>query len=347
MEEAIRHGGARDTMKQLGDLMHHTGGTDHMQPTRMTTMPRRRRSRRSPGGAASEDLLSFQQGGFWDDNKGGWLSPELVRKARAEEMAYVRWHDVYQRVPRSQCFSDTGKAPIRTGSADANKGAGDMPNVRSRWVAKEFRTHASPKLFAPTSPLEGVKLVISKAASTGSSDTVLLIVDVRRAYFYAPAKRRVYIELPEEDYRYGDEEKCGMLNVSLYGTRDAASNWEAELEGFLEGIGFKKGSGSSCLLNGEAMDASGAGVPAVGNSGWEAWVGGWGGRCGRSGRHSAPRPRRGGGAGGIRRPLSPHSSAANGRRRGGRQRAYPSTTSASCVAAKTAGMQGSVARTRQ
>ena len=258
VEEAIRHGGARDTMRQLGDLMHHTGGIDHMQPTRMTTMPRRRRSRRSPGGAASEDLLSFQQGGFWDDNKGGWLSPELVRKALAEEMAYVRWHDVYQRVPRSQCFSDTGKAPIRTGWADTSKGTGDMPNVRSRWVAKEFRTHASPELFAPTSPLEGVKLVISKAASTGSSDTVLLIVDVWRAYFYAPAKRRVYIELPEEDYQHGDEEKCGKLNVSLYGTRDAASNWEAELGGFLEGIGFKKGRGSSCLLNGVAMDASGA-----------------------------------------------------------------------------------------
>ena len=42
----------------------------------------------------------------------------------------------------------------------------------------------------------GVKLVISEAASSNRKETVLLVIDVRRAYFYAKARRRVYVELP-------------------------------------------------------------------------------------------------------------------------------------------------------
>ena len=49
----------------------------------------------------------------------------------------------------------------------------------------------------------------------------LLFVDVKRAYFYAPSTRSVYVELPPEDATEG---MVGKLNVSMYGTRDAAAN---------------------------------------------------------------------------------------------------------------------------
>ena len=90
---------------------------------------------------------------------------------------------------------------------------------------------------------------MSQVASTGRSDTVLTIIDVRRAYFYAAAQRRVFIELPAEDYRQGDEQMCGLLCASLYGTRDAAKNWEAELGGYLQQLGLKKGLASPCLYS--------------------------------------------------------------------------------------------------
>ena len=51
----------------------------------------------------------------------------------------------------------------------------------------------------------------------------LLFVDVKRAYFYAKARRDVYVKLPAEDWEEG---MCGKLNKAMYGTRDAASNWE-------------------------------------------------------------------------------------------------------------------------
>ena len=53
---------------------------------------------------------------------------------------------------------------------------------------------------------------------------VLALVDVRRAFFFAPARRKVFVELPPEDYQPGDEHMCGLLRYSLYGTRDAAQN---------------------------------------------------------------------------------------------------------------------------
>ena len=65
---------------------------------------------------------------------------------------------------------------------------------------------------------------------TGSNDKgmKLDIVDVRRAYFYAKAVRNVFVKLAPEDTGPGEEEMCGELVYSMYGTRDAALNWQRE-----------------------------------------------------------------------------------------------------------------------
>ena len=49
-------------------------------------------------------------------------------------------------------------------------------------------------------------------------------IDLKRAYFYAAARREIYIEIPMEDWQQGDADKVAKLNLSLYGTRDAAQN---------------------------------------------------------------------------------------------------------------------------
>ena len=38
--------------------------------------------------------------------------------------------------------------------------------------------------------------------------------DVKRAYFYAPATRPVYIGIPAEDFQEGDGQYVGQLNIS-------------------------------------------------------------------------------------------------------------------------------------
>ena len=71
--------------------------------------------------------------------------------------------------------------------------------------SKEYKTHARPELYAPTPPLEELKVVLLEIATGTRGGKVVALVDVRRAYFYAPARRRVFVELPPEDYQPGDE----------------------------------------------------------------------------------------------------------------------------------------------
>ena len=69
---------------------------------------------------------------------------------------------------------------------------------------------------------------------------------MKRAYFYAPVKRPIYIVLPAEDRLPGDEEMVGRLNLFLYGTRDAAQNWSREYTQTLTSCGFIVGRASPC-----------------------------------------------------------------------------------------------------
>ena len=66
----------------------------------------------------------------------------------------------------------------------------------------------------------------------------MAVIDIKRAYFYAKARRPVFIEIPTEDREEGDEGMVGQLQLSLYGTRDAAQNWAAEYTSFLRSLGF-------------------------------------------------------------------------------------------------------------
>ena len=49
-----------------------------------------------------------------------------------------------------------------------------------------------------------------------------MIQDISKAYFFAPATRDIFIELPPEEAEGG---MVGKLKKSLYGAPDAALNW--------------------------------------------------------------------------------------------------------------------------
>ena len=151
-----------------------------------------------------QELPSVWEGWYWDDNKGGWLDPELCVTVRQEEVEYIRRHKMYTRVSMEVCLRETGRAPIKTGWAETDKGQGS-PTCARGWVAKEHKTHARPELHAPTPPLEALKVMLSEIATGKRGGKVVALVDVRRAYFYAPARRRVFVELPPENYQPGDE----------------------------------------------------------------------------------------------------------------------------------------------
>ena len=98
----------------------------------------------------------------------------------------------------------------------------------------------------------------SDAASSPHEDVIIAVIDVRRSYAYAQAKRDLYVALPPEDWQEGDEEMCGKLNLSLHGTRDTAQTWEEELGSTLGEAGLQVGVASPCLYNISKKDVSAA-----------------------------------------------------------------------------------------
>ena len=70
-------------------------------------------------------------------------------------------------------------------------------------------------------------------------------IDIRRAYFHSNARREVYVKLPPEDHEEG---MCGHLVKSMYGTRDAAQNWECQYAETMEKMGFTRGKAAPCLF---------------------------------------------------------------------------------------------------
>ena len=103
---------------------------------------------------------------------------------------------MYVRVPREVRLRETGiRPPSRQGGRETDKGQPGKPNVRARWVAKEHKTHSRPELYASTPPWEALKVVLSEIATGEREGKVLAFVDVRKASLYAPARRKVSVEL--------------------------------------------------------------------------------------------------------------------------------------------------------
>ena len=189
----------------------------------------------SPGYRSGERLLSGELQSLYehhgieeavDDISGAQLDPESVKKARGVEMGFFKDMQVYEKVPRAE-QKETGGKIIGTKWIDVNKGDSENPRIRSRLVGKEFRTGPDDALFASTPPLEALRAVISRAATVGPGEEKkeVMVNDVSRAYFYAKCTRCIYIELPKEDPD-AHPDFLGRLKLCLYGTRDAALNWQ-------------------------------------------------------------------------------------------------------------------------
>ena len=182
----------------------------------------------------------------YDDVSGQVLCPKEVRRARLTEIEFVKKKNVYVKIPRRLAILNGWKI-VKTRWIDVNKGDEKNPLYRSRFVAKEFNDCEAAGMFAATPPLEALKILISDASTIRRgedySEKVLMINDVARAFFEAPVRRDICIELPAEDYTEedGEQDMVGHLVQSLYGTRDAAANFQHEVKKIMTAIGFEQG----------------------------------------------------------------------------------------------------------
>ena len=77
---------------------------------------------------------------------------------------------------------------------------------------------------------------------------MVMVNDISRAFFHAPTKGKMYVQLPDEDCGDGSQERCGRLNFSMNRTRDAAQNWFTQYSRQLINVGFEQRKTSPCTF---------------------------------------------------------------------------------------------------
>ena len=149
---------------------------------------------------ADEDAegQNFAEEEAWDDVNGGELDAGDVREARKEEVEYMESRRIWDVKPTSECWDKLGKAPVGVRWVDSRKSSG----VRSRLVARDFKGKDNDRddLFAATPPLEGIRLLLSRAATVMKHGRTnkLMFIDAKKAHLNPKCDEDVYIELPAE-----------------------------------------------------------------------------------------------------------------------------------------------------
>ena len=183
---------------------------------------------------------------FIDEVSGKPLETSKVEAARSEELDFAERYNLWTPVPIQEAWDVTGKGPIGSRWIDLDKGDLNKPNYRSRLVIQEVRHSGIDAIFAATPPLESLRFLLSLQRSLSNKKKYkIMFVDIRRAHWTAKIHRKVYVRLPPGVLPEG---YCGRLNKAMYGCRDAASCWEAEITDCLTSCGFVPGLGSPVLF---------------------------------------------------------------------------------------------------
>lgn len=193
-----------------------------------------------------------------DDVSGESIDPVLIQRAREGEMAGFRKPEVYTYAPRGEAKNDSAGKFIGVRWVDRDKGSAEHPDVRCRLVGQEFATSEKRHdLYAPTPPLAAARMLVSNCASRGLGGPGarrLCLIDVKKAFLYGKARRRIYVEFPEEDKRKPLVDCVGRLNKAMYGTRDAPVVWQEHLEAPLVELGFTACVPTPCVYYNATTD---------------------------------------------------------------------------------------------
>ena len=192
---------------------------------------------------------------FYDDAYGRPFNKERAVAARQIEMEFFWGMRVHSNVDRSAA-RQIGAPVITTKWIDTSKGDDNNLGHRARLVGRKITTDQRPDLFAATPPIESLRVISSMCASNrrGHGPYGILSSDVKRPHFFVKGTGIIYIEVPIGDRELGDENEIGRLNLSLYGRRDAAMNWQHEFTTTLVNEGFIRRNVSPCNFHHPGRD---------------------------------------------------------------------------------------------
>ena len=138
------------------------------------------------------------KGGIGMTPKVDGLVLSFVPRPDVRRVEYILRHKMYTRVPRETCLRQTVKAPIKARWVKTDKGSPTCARGGSR---RNLRHSQDQSCMCRPPPLDALKVVLAEVAEGKRGGNVVAHVDVRRAYFYAPSRRRAFVESPPEDYK--------------------------------------------------------------------------------------------------------------------------------------------------
>jgi hypothetical protein len=178
------------------------------------------------------ERLQKEQCQHYDETTWQKLDPLKVEEGEAEEMSRFQKMKVYKYVDRQAAYADHEGIFVKVKWVRNVKGE----KVRCRLVAQELAYgQRDDELFSGTPPLMVVKMLIALACL--DPNLHVSIVDVKCAFLYGWARRKVYIELPSRDPESG-KNLVGQLLKAMYGTRDAPQIWQEVVKKKMVSIGF-------------------------------------------------------------------------------------------------------------
>ena len=136
---------------------------------------------------------------YFDENTWEELDPERVAEGERAELERFKKMGVYDYETRPVATNDEFGKFVKVEWVRTNKGTAMDPEVRCRLVAQELvYGQRMDELFAGTPSLMTVKLILHHAAK-GEPEQGIMVLGVKCAFLYGQIRRRVYIELPQQD----------------------------------------------------------------------------------------------------------------------------------------------------
>uniref|UniRef100_A0AAV1TIP8 Polyprotein n=1 Tax=Peronospora matthiolae TaxID=2874970 RepID=A0AAV1TIP8_9STRA len=126
--------------------------------------------------------------------------------------------------------------------------SGEIIKFKARLVAKGFTQRPGidyNETFAPVARKESINTVLAIAAA---EDLEAENVDVDTAFLYGEVEEEIYMDQPDGFEDEGSPNKKCLLQKALYGTKQAARQWNNKLSQHLADQGFKSSAADPCVF---------------------------------------------------------------------------------------------------